>query len=296
MNCLVYAQTASNLKNRKPRDVLLERKKTGKHGHDNTHRALGVNSLGRYIVMHAASVTLQDLTLTYDRHPAVHHISGTFAHGSMTAIAGPNGAGKSTLLKAIAGLLAPSKGSITLENVGKGNIAYLPQASELNRDFPLTVLQMVAMGFWLETRGRKTITREHRHKALEAIASVGMSGFENRKIAKLSVGQFQRVMFARVLLQESPLVLLDEPFTAIDTATTEKLLNLVHNWHNEKRTIICVLHDFEQIREHFPDCMLMSRECVSWGKSKDTLNPNNLFKARMFREAWNEHAEVCKHA
>lgn len=243
--------------------------------------------------MPSASVILDDVTVAYDRHPAVHHVSGVFLSGSMTAIAGPNGAGKSTLLKAIAGLIKPSEGSINLENVSRDNIAYLPQASEFNRDFPLTVLQMVVLGLWAEI-GKGAITKAHRKKAIEALQRVEMHGFEERKLSTLSAGQFQRVLFARLLLQNAPLVLLDEPFTAIDIATTEKLLDVVHHWHNEKRTIICVLHDFEQIKEHFPDCMLMSRECVGWGKSTETLNPESLFKARIFREAWSENAEICK--
>lgn len=244
--------------------------------------------------MPPASVLLNDVTIAYDRHPAVHHVNGAFLSGSMTAIAGPNGAGKSTLLKAIAGLINPTDGSISLENVTKGNIAYLPQASELNRDFPLTVLQMVVLGLWGEIGGKGAITKAHLKNAIEALRAVEMQGFEKRKLSTLSAGQFQRILFARVLLQNASLVLLDEPFTAIDMATTEKLLGVVHRWHSEKRTIICVLHDFEQIREHFPDCMLMSRECVGWGNSKETLNPENLFKARMFREAWKDNAEVCR--
>lgn len=239
------------------------------------------------------SVILNNVTIAYDRHPAVHHVSGTFSTGSMTAIAGPNGAGKSTLLKSIAGLIKPSEGTI---NVNKGDIAYLPQASELNRDFPLTVLQVVLLGLWEETTGKGSITEIHRQKALAALMAVDMQGFEERKLSTLSAGQFQRILFARVILQDAWLILLDEPFTSIDMATTEKLMSIIHRWHEENRTIICVLHDFAQIREHFPDCLLMSRENIGWGKSSDTLNPDNLFKARLFREAWNNQAKVCRQA
>jgi zinc/manganese transport system ATP-binding protein len=242
--------------------------------------------------MYSAQVTLKNLSITYNQHTAVHHVSGTFIAGSMTALAGPNGAGKSTLLKAIAGFIHPTNGSITTENVAKGDIAYLPQAPEINRRFPLTVLQMVVLGLWNQITGKGAITQLHRRKALDALALVGLQGFEEAKISTLSAGQFQRALFARVFLQEAPLILLDEPFTSMDIATTEKLLEVIQRWHLEKRTIICVLHSIEQIRLHFPHCMLMSRECVGWGKSNETLNPENLFKARMFSGHLDQQAKV----
>lgn len=238
-------------------------------------------------------ITLNNLTVAYNKHPAIHHINACFDEGSLTAIAGPNGSGKSTLLKALMGIIKPTEGSITLGDIKKDEIAYLPQVSKLNKDFPLTVLQLVLLGFWGEFGGKKSITKAHKKQALEAIKAVGMEGFEQRSLASLSSGQFQRILFARVLLQDPKLVLLDEPFSAIDVATTEKLLVIVKQWHKQKRTVICVLHDVEQIKKHFPNCMLISRQCIDYGKSDQTLTTENLQKAINFKEYWNENASFC---
>ena len=239
------------------------------------------------------NVKLENVTISYDRHPAVHHVSGEFSAGSLTAIAGPNGAGKSTLLKAIAGLLSPESGNISLASSIDTPIAYLPQAAEMQRDFPLSVLQMATTGFWDHTGAMGRITRIQKERALEAIDAVGLHGFAHRTLDTLSAGQFQRALFARLLLQDAPLILLDEPFTAIDEATTEKLLEIILRWHSEKRTIICVLHDFAQIKKHFPECLLLARGCVAWGESEKTLHPEHLLNARFFQAAYKPHAEEC---
>jgi zinc/manganese transport system ATP-binding protein len=242
----------------------------------------------------SVSVKLENITLSYDRHPAVHHLSGDFKSGSLTAIAGPNGAGKSTLLKGIAGILAPEEGRIVVDSSCAGNIAYLPQAAEIQRDFPLSVEHMVSMGFWQKTGFSGHITHALREQAREAIDAVGLRGFESRTLDTLSAGQLQRALFARLLLQDAKLILLDEPFNAIDTDTTLRLIEIVKRWHAEARTVICVLHDFHQIREIFPECLLMARECVAWGASKDALHPEKLLKARFFQPAYPDHAEPCE--
>jgi len=237
---------------------------------------------------------LHDLTVSYNRHPAIHHVSGVFAGGSLTAIAGPNGAGKSTLLKAIAGIMKPSTGKIVLDGFKPADIAYLPQAAEIARDFPLTVLQLAVTGYWAQKGASGKISQELQDKAKYALASVGLTEFENRSLASLSAGQFQRLLFARLILQDAKIILLDEPFTAIDGETMSKLLEIIHNWHGEGRTVICVLHDLRQIRDHFPECVLLARKCVAWGETKTVLQNENLFSAKLFHEAWREDAEVCE--
>lgn len=239
-----------------------------------------------------ASVILENVTISYNRHPAVHHISGEFKEGSLTAIAGPNGAGKSTLLKAIAGIIHPQEGRITVHS----QIAYLPQATDMQRDFPLSVLPMIASGFWGQTKGYKTITSAMQDKASQALVEVGLRGFEKRDLSSLSTGQFQRALFARLLVQDAQLMLLDEPFNAIDEHTTAHLMELILRWHQEKRTIICVLHDFEQIRKHFPECLLLARECVAWDSSVKALNPEKLLASRFFKDDWQSNMAICERA
>lgn len=239
-------------------------------------------------------VRLTDLTLGYRRHPAVHHLSGGFRDGSLTAVVGPNGAGKSTLLKAMVGALRPLDGRVTLHGLTAADIAYLPQQAEIERDFPIDVLDTVLLGHWRRVGLFRSIGRALMQQAEEALAAVGLSGFERRPIAALSAGQFQRVLFARLLLQDARLILLDEPFTAIDARTTADLLDVVRRWHGERRTVVAVLHDLEQVRSHFPDTLLLAREPVAWGSTADALAPANLIRARAMAESWDDKAALCR--
>lgn len=245
--------------------------------------------------MSAPVISLSNLTVAYDRHPAVHHVSGQLARGSLTAIAGPNGAGKSTLLKAIIGELRPSEGRIehALQRV---DIGYLPQAAEINRRFPINVLDTVLLGAWKNTGEFGSVSRKDRADGREALAAVGLEGFERRSIGSLSAGQFQRVLFARLLVQDAKVILLDEPFTAIDARTTRDLLEIVRNWHGEGRTVVAVLHDFEQVRQHFPDTLLIARELIGWGPTAEVLSSANLSRARAMAERWDENAALCETA
>jgi zinc/manganese transport system ATP-binding protein len=243
--------------------------------------------------MRGAGISLDDLTVAYDRHPAVHHVHGRFPAGSLTAICGPNGAGKSTLVKAIVGALAPVSGSINREGLAASDLGYLPQAAEIDRSFPLTVADTVLLGAWRQIGPFRGAHRALALKARAALADVGLDGFERRSVGSLSAGQFQRVLFARLLLQDASVLLLDEPFTAIDARTTSDLLRLIHAWNDEGRTVVAVLHDLDQVRAHFPDTLLMAREAVSWGATSEVLTAPNLRRARDMAENWDERAGVC---
>ena len=238
-----------------------------------------------------AAVEVHNLTIAYDRHPAVHHVSGSFASGSLTAIVGPNGAGKSSLLKAMAGLIPPAEGQI--RHAAPGRLAYLPQAAEIDRDFPISVIDLVRMGHWRRVGVFGRIDRTMRDAADAALHAVGLDGFGPRPIGTLSVGQFQRALFARLMLQDAQVILLDEPFAAVDERTTADLLGLVARWHQEGRTVIAVLHDIEQVRGHFPEAVLMARHVLAWGPSAEALRPELLQQAGALAGAWHDHAPVC---
>lgn len=238
------------------------------------------------------AITLDDLTLAYDRRPAVHHVSGAFARGSMTAIVGPNGAGKSTLLKGIVGLIRPSSGRISCAG-GREKIAYLPQQAEIDRGFPIMVGDAVAAGAWRRIGALGAIGPAVRREAQEALAAVGLDGFARRPVGSLSAGQFQRVLFARLLLQDADIILLDEPFNAIDQRTTADLLALVQRWHGERRTVIAVLHDYDQVLTHFPSTLLLARRLLEWGPTAAVMTPANLRRMRGMSEAWEHEAEFC---
>jgi zinc/manganese transport system ATP-binding protein len=241
----------------------------------------------------ARPIRLENVTLTYDRHPAVHHVSGTFEPGRHTAIVGPNGAGKTTLLKGLAGVLTPQDGHIDLGGLARSQIAYLPQQSGIDRTFPISVRDTVLLGHWRSVGPFGSFSRAQRDEADHALEAVGLHGFGKRPIGTLSAGQFQRVLFARLLLQDAPVILLDEPFNAIDAATVADLLALLHRWRHEQRTVIAVLHDLDQVRAHFEDALLLARECVAWGPAVEALAAVNRFRARGLAEGWHDDAEWC---
>jgi len=238
-----------------------------------------------------AALRLTDLTVSYDRHPAVHHVSAEIPAGEMTAIVGPNGAGKSTLLKALLGLAPRIEGRIECT---ARRIAYLPQQAEIDRSFPISVLDTVLLGRWSRFGGFGAAKHVDLHDAHHAIEAVGLGGFERRPIDTLSVGQFQRVLFARLLLQDADLMLLDEPFAAIDSKTVADLMVVIRRWREEKRTVVAVLHDFDQVRRDFPHALLLARELVDVGPTSRVLSSENLLRARAMAEAWDEHAGACE--
>jgi zinc/manganese transport system ATP-binding protein len=240
-----------------------------------------------------AQLQFRDLTLGYDRHPAVHHLNGTVVAGSLTAVVGPNGAGKSTLFKGVVGVIKPLAGQIDRNGVEPQEIAYLPQIAEIDRSFPINTYDMVAMGLWRSKGLFGGIGRRERDQVEAAIAAVGLTGFEQRAIGTLSGGQMQRMLFARLLLQDARVIVLDEPFNAIDAKTSADLLALVRRWHDEKRTVLAALHDLELVKANFPEALLLAREPVAWGATKDVLTPENIVKARRMCEAFDEHAEAC---
>jgi zinc/manganese transport system ATP-binding protein len=235
----------------------------------------------------------QNLTLGYERHPAVHHLDGIIKNGALLAVVGPNGAGKSTLFKGIVGTLKPLAGSIERQGIDGRGIAYLPQAPDIDRSFPISVYDMVAMGLWRSRGVFGGITGKDHDAIRAAIAAVGLTGFERRAIGTLSGGQMQRMLFARLLVEDARIIVLDEPFAAIDARTSAELLALVQRWHLERRTVIAALHDVDLVRAIFPETLLLAREPVAWGPSREVLSAENLNKARHMCEAFDEGAAAC---
>ena len=269
-----------------------------KHGHDHDHshghdhhdhaaHAAHVEHAGRPVI------SIDNLTVAYRRHPALHHVSGAFEQGSLTAVIGPNGAGKSTLLKSILGLIRASSGRVVTIPQRK-HIAYLPQQADIERSFPISVFDCVLLGYWQRTGLFGRIDAAMRERADAALSAVGLNGFGARPVGSLSAGQFQRVLFARILLQDAELILLDEPFNAIDARTTSDLLAIVQGWHAEGRTVIAVLHDYDQVRAQFPQTLLLARNVVAWGATDTVLTPANLQRAKAMSEAQDDHAPICE--
>ena len=239
----------------------------------------------------APAILLHDLTLGYDRHPAVHHLSLHIAPGSLVALVGPNGAGKSTLIKALAGELRPISGAVS--GLAGQRVAWLPQHSGLDTGFPIDVSRTVAMGLWHRVGALGRFTTEHQCLCDEALAAVGLTGFETRGLDTLSGGQLQRVLFARLILQDAPVVLLDEPLAAVDNRTSADLLDLLHRWQRQGKTVIVVLHDLAQVRANFPLTLLLARELVAFGPTAEALSDANWARAQRMQEPFDDDAPLC---
>jgi len=214
---------------------------------------------------------LHDVSVGYGPHLALAPVSGAFLPGTLTAIVGANGAGKSSLLKAMVGLVPCASGHVDRGGLSAAQVGYLPQQAALDRTFPLLVGDLVGMGDWAHSGWAGAFFPRLRGRIDAALASVGMAGMAGRSIAALSVGQFQRVLFARLCLQDAPVLLLDEPFAAVDASTTQVLLDLMLAWGRDGRTVIAVLHDLGMVRAHFSQTLLLAGGPVAWGATADVL-------------------------
>ncbi len=214
-------------------------------------------------------VALHNVTVRYGRRLALEGISGEFAPGSLTAVVGANGAGKSTLLGAIAGTVRLASGAV--DRPVRHGLAFLPQLSVLDADYPLTVAELIALGGWREFGIFRAPGQDLHKRATAAAATVGLTDRLGRRIGELSVGELRRALFARLILQDAAVMLLDEPFAAVDAKTTEALLDLVTQWHQEGRTVIAALHDPDVVRARFPATLVLERRCIAWGATEAAL-------------------------
>jgi zinc/manganese transport system ATP-binding protein len=211
-------------------------------------------------------IVLRDVTVRYGRRVALETVSGEFASGSLTAVVGGNGAGKSTLLSVSAGMVTAAGG--TVERPPRERLAYLPQRTAIDRDYPITVAEFIMLGGWREYGAFRAPDMSLRMRGAEAMATVGLTERQQRRISDLSPGEFQRALFARLILQEAAVILLDEPFSGIDAQTTAMLLEQILRWHQEGRTVIVALHDLGLVRATFPLTLVLARRCLAWGETE----------------------------
>jgi zinc/manganese transport system ATP-binding protein len=209
-------------------------------------------------------ITLDNVELRHGARIILSGLSGRIETGSLTALIGSNGSGKTTLLRAIAGLHPVTSGRIGLDGLTPADIALLAQGSHLDRSFPITCRDVVALAA-TRVGPFRSIGRDRLAATTAALTRVGLAEMESRPIQALSAGQFQRVLFARTIVQDARLILLDEPFTAVDAATTRLLLSVVHEWHAQGRTVIAVLHDMDLVRRHFPHTLTLTGQAALWG-------------------------------
>lgn len=208
-------------------------------------------------------IRLNQLRVGYQGRSVTPLLEGEFQRGSMTALIGANGTGKSTLLKTIAGLLRPVSGTVSLAQP-RVPLAWLPQQAEIEKTFPITVFDLVAMGCWQQCGWFGSVNRLLRQSIMAALSKVGMLDFATALPGTLSGGELQRVLFARLLVQNAGLLLLDEPFAAIDSQTTELLMQLLQERHRAGCTVIVVLHDMATVEKFFPQTLRLGSSDAEW--------------------------------
>ncbi|MBV9201016.1 MAG: ATP-binding cassette domain-containing protein [Alphaproteobacteria bacterium] len=214
-------------------------------------------------------VILNNVTVRYGRRIALEAVSGEFPAGSLTAVVGANGAGKSTLLAAIAGVVRLAGGTVNC--AARQRLAYLPQLAAIDCDYPLTVAELIALGGWREFGAFRSPGAALRARAAAAAETVGLAGRLGRPIGEISVGELQRALFARLAVQDAAVILLDEPFAAIDAQTLPVLLDQVTRWHREGRTVIAVVHDLDLVQDRFPLTLVLAQRCIAWGATETAL-------------------------
>jgi len=222
------------------------------------------------------ALSIRNLTVSYDRKPAVRNVSADVPVGERVAIVGPNGAGKSTLIRAVVGLVEPDSGEILVHGQPLGRVrtrvAYVPQRGAVDWDFPILVRDVVLMGRYPRLGWLRRPGRQDREMAAAALERLGMQDFAKRQIGQLSGGQQQRVFLARALAQEADLLLLDEPFVGVDAATEEAIFNLLDEAQAEGKTVVVVNHDLAAVRKHFDRVMLLNVRLVAFGTPDETLD------------------------
>ncbi len=229
-----------------------------------------------------APLAVHDMTVAYQRKPVLWDIDFDAPEGKLIGIIGPNGAGKSTLIKACLDLVPRVSGRIRI--YGKPYkqqrhlVGYVPQRETVDWDFPVSALDVVAMGLYGRIGWFKPVTRRYKQIALEALDRVGMAEYARRQISQLSGGQQQRVFLARALAQDARLYFMDEPFSGVDAATEKAIVRILHDLREAGRTVLVVHHHLQTVREYFDWVMLLNMRIVALGPTKDVFTNENIHK------------------
>lgn len=218
----------------------------------------------------------EKLSIGYGKKVIIKPFDCEFKASTATAIIGPNGAGKSSLLKTIMGLNKQLNGKIIFENLLNKDIAYLPQYNDLDQSIPLKVEDVMLLYTWYETSLLKGINKDIYDGLYEALRKVNMLEQFSTNIDELSKGQLQRVLFARTIMQDSSIIILDEPFNAIDTNTTHELLILIESLKNKSKTIIAVMHNLQHVYKHFEYTLLLSDGNIFYDKTIKIFKDHNI--------------------
>lgn len=226
------------------------------------------------------ALRISDLTVAYHHQPVLWDVDFIAPQGTLTGIIGPNGAGKSTLIKAAMQLIPKASGTVQFFGQplaeARRRVAYVPQRSAVDWDFPASALDVVMMGLYPKMGWLKWPGRTERAQALACLAEVGMADLASRQISELSGGQQQRVFLARALAQDADLLLMDEPFAAVDAATELELASLLRKARSMGKTAVIVHHDLGSAKALFDRVLLLNVKSIADGPVDEVLTEENL--------------------
>ena len=228
-------------------------------------------------------IQTQELTVIYEGGQlALDKVSITIEKGNIVGILGPNGAGKSSFMKALLGLVAVEGQVFLAGKVGKetaGNIAYVEQRSQIDPHFPITVRECVSLGLYKEIGLFRRLKKSDWTKVDAVLEQVGLSKYAKVLISNLSGGQFQRMLVARCLVQETQIIFLDEPFVGIDAVSERIIMDILKNLRNQGRTILIVHHDLSKVKRYFDTVMILNKKLLAYGPVEQVFTVENLRKA-----------------
>ncbi|NYZ12612.1 ABC transporter ATP-binding protein [Azospirillum sp. RWY-5-1] len=231
----------------------------------------------------ASPLSVRGLSVAYHHKPVLWSIDYTAPPRGLVAVIGPNGAGKSTFIKACLGLVPALSGEVRVFGrpvaAMRGEIGYMPQRGSVDWDFPVSALDVVAMGRYGRIGMLRPVRRADRERALACLEMVGLADFAGRQIGQLSGGQQQRVFLARALAQEARLYFMDEPFAGVDAATERAILDVLHTLDRQGRTVICVHHDLQTVTDRFHHALVLNVEKIADGPVARTVTEETLARA-----------------
>lgn len=242
------------------------------------------DAMGPTLSDHPKEVPLavHDLTVAYHRKPVLWDVDLDIPDGKLVGIVGPNGAGKSTLLKACLDLIPRTSGEVAIYGhpykEQRHLVGYVPQRESVDWDFPVSALDVVAMGTYRKLGWFKRVGKQQKERALNALDQVGIAHLANRQISQLSGGQQQRVFLARALAQDAQLYFMDEPFAAVDAATEQAIVELLQTLNKQGKTCLVIHHDLATVARYFDWTVLLNMRVVAAGPTSDIFTPDNLEK------------------
>jgi zinc/manganese transport system ATP-binding protein len=231
-------------------------------------------------------IDVLDLTVSYGSYNALDGVSFSFNPQHMMAIVGPNGGGKSTLFKALMGVIRPSSGSIKYEGLSPDHMAYLPQSQDMDRSFPMNVLEAVSSGLHRKRGWHKGYRPSDFEEIYDLLDRLGLFSLKDRPLEHLSGGQFQRVLFARLLLQSARCILLDEPFVGIDVKTIDILIESLLKLHQKGTMVLTISHDFDIVRSFYGEVFMIARKSICKGPTSEILTLDRLDHMNSIARSW----------